>query len=60
MLLLDLRFSVLSFFLIWGALLLTTLAAVLFVRDSPRRRTITVTIAALGLWIAGALVPVLT
>lgn len=56
----DLRFSVLSFFLIWGALLLTMLAAILFVRDLPRRQTITVTIAAVILWTAGTLVPLLT
>jgi hypothetical protein len=60
MLLFDLRFSVLSFFLIWGALILTALAALVYVRGLPRHQTVVITIAALALWIAGTLVPILT
>lgn len=58
--LIDLRFSVLSFFLIWAALFLTMLASIMFVRDLPRRQTIIVTAAALLMWTAGTLVPILT
>jgi hypothetical protein len=60
MLLFDLRFSVLSFFLIWAALLLTCVAVLLYVRGLPPRQTLVVGAAALALWTAGALVPVLT
>lgn len=51
----DLRFSVLSFFLIWGAMLLTILAAVCFILDRPRSQTILISIAALAMWTAGTM-----
>lgn len=60
MLLFDLRFSLISFFLIWGALILTALAALVYVRGLPRRQTVVITLAAFALWIAGTLVPILT
>jgi hypothetical protein len=56
----DLRFSVLSFFLVWAALLLTVCTSVLFIRDRPRRHTIVLGVVALLLWTAGTLVPILT
>lgn len=56
----DLRFSVLSFFLVWGALILTMITAVAYVYDRPRRQTTILVIATLALWLAGTLIPILT
>lgn len=56
----DLRFSVLSFFLVWGALMLTVATSILFIRDRPRCHTIVLGVVALLLWTVGTLVPILT
>lgn len=56
----DLRFSVISFFLIWGAVLMSLIGAVAFVKSKPRYVTLTMAGLALAMWVIGSVVGALT
>jgi hypothetical protein len=58
--LIDVRFDIISFFLLWAAMLLTVLVGVAFVRGASARALQTASAFTILLWAAGSLIPVLT
>lgn len=58
--LIDLRFSVISFFLIWGAVLMSLVGAIALVKSKPRYVTLTVAGLAVAMWVIGSVIGALT
>ena len=58
--LIDIRYDLMSMFLLWGALVLTLTTCVALVVGSPRARVQFSGAAAVILWAAGTMVPMLS
>jgi hypothetical protein len=58
--LIDIRYDLMSMFLLWGALVLTMITGMALVMGSPRVRVQFSGAAAVLLWAAGVMVPMLS